>query len=566
MPIDYKLSRVVIDKWRGIDHLELDLRYGFPSVLIGSNNAGKTAVLDAIAFVLGSTAFSKYVPDENDFFCPVWGDRAAEFVLQVHFEAASETGYPAVRGGVQKPVAVHGIQVKGTYKNERADARRTLLDEKFEPILLTPWTPLSKEEKIKWKDHNLHWTRHYARLDDISAEAPEVWLLRPQEIEASLFKWKTGPVARLSKLLVRQFLQTSWEINRDDGKTTAMPETLYRAHDFLGEAVKKFPFWRDKMKPSVEAVISRYVGVDAKIELRPDIQIFEDWIAQQLSISLASDPDGVVTPLSSMGDGWQSIVRIAALEALSQFPDEVKSRVVVLLEEPETHLHPHLRRKLRKVLGTLAKNGWTIVYSTHAPEMISFDADQSITRMVRVEGRIEYRTVHTDKIDEEAKVQSKLDERGAHDFLFSTCVVLCEGKNDTFAVALAFDKGGIDYDGRSISITRCGDVGAVPAFVSIAGQLGIRWCALTDEDKLPDGSVKPKTQMARDKIDKLLGEDDISITWPIDLETCLAHPDGKMSPEIVLEKLSDDKWREAYPDFASVVRAIAKWIDPKITI
>lgn len=49
MAIDYKLSKVIIQNFRGIDTLELEFKQGYPSVLIGSNNAGKTAVLNAIA-------------------------------------------------------------------------------------------------------------------------------------------------------------------------------------------------------------------------------------------------------------------------------------------------------------------------------------------------------------------------------------------------------------------------------------------------------------------------------------------------------------------------------------
>jgi predicted ATP-dependent endonuclease of OLD family len=119
---------------------------------------------------------------------------------------------------------------------------------------------------------------------------------------------------------------------------------------------------------------------------------------------------------------------MAALEALTKYPDLMKERVVLLLEEPETHLHPHLSRKLRRVLASLSAKGWTIVYSTHSPEMVSFDEKQVITRLVRSGDAVTHKSVHTDKINPDAKLQSKLDERGAHDFLFASCAVFCEGK------------------------------------------------------------------------------------------------------------------------------------------
>ncbi|TIL84096.1 MAG: ATP-binding protein, partial [Mesorhizobium sp.] len=115
-------------------------------------------------------------------------------------------------------------------------------------------------------------------------------------------------------------------------------------------------------------------------------------------ISMATDPESAPTPLRSMGDGWQSVIRLAALEALTLYPELIRERVVLLLEEPETHLHPHLRRKIRKTLGDLATKGWTIIYTTHSSELVSFEDKMAITRLVRTKGSVSMRTVYTDKI------------------------------------------------------------------------------------------------------------------------------------------------------------------------
>src|SRR3990172_5355670 len=101
------------------------------------------------------------------------------------------------------------------------------------------------------------------------------------------------------------------------------------------------------------------------MDLRPDIRAIEDWLAQQLVVAFATDSGGATTPLEKMGDGWQSLIRVAALDVLSQYPDQIRERVVLLFEEPETYLHPHLVRKLRSVLEQLAGNGWTVVTATH---------------------------------------------------------------------------------------------------------------------------------------------------------------------------------------------------------
>lgn len=565
MPIDYKLSKVVIKKFRGIETLELDLRAGFPTVLIGANNAGKSTVLAAIALALNNAKFYQWSPEETDFYLDPNGGRAAEFLIQVLFDADQEEGYPAVHGIGQVQI-VHGVQVKGKITRAgKISHTRTLLDGELKSITMSDRSPLKPDEKKRFADHDVNYRVVNARIDDIYDFAPEVWWFTPQNIEASLYVWKTGPIQKLSKLLAQRFLVDEWTLEVPGGQRP-MPDALKSAYGFFRRAVEAFPFWKDEMKPKLETIFGRYVGAPAQIDLKPSTQVIEDWLAQQLAISLATDPDSAPTPLSSMGDGWQAVIRLAALEALAEFKDLIRDRVVLLLEEPETHLHPHLRRRIRKVLGQLADKGWTIVMTTHSSEMVSFDEKQVIHRLVRRQGKVTAGSVHTDQIDAEAKLQSKLDERGAHDFLFGTSAIFCEGKDDGFATRLGFDKTGVDYDGRSISITQCGDVGAIPAFTGISKALGIRFCALTDEDMQADGTVKPMTEKVRKKIAGHVGADDVQMMWPGDLEKCFGITTGKATPEVVLAKLSDSVWQTAHPEFKKMLDGIAAWIDPSITI
>jgi hypothetical protein len=137
----------------------------------------------------------------------------------------------------------------------------------------------------------------------------------------------------------RRFFETKWAFDYK-GKKHSMPDSLHKVHEFLSGALHEFPFWCDDMKPKLEQTLSHYVGRQAHFDLRPGISAIEEWLAEQLALSFAADAGGVTTPLGKMGDGWQSLVRIAALDVLSQYPDEMGSRVVLLFEEPESFLHP----------------------------------------------------------------------------------------------------------------------------------------------------------------------------------------------------------------------------------
>ena len=346
------------------------------------------------------------------------------------------------------------------------------------------------------------------------------------------------------------------------GEIRPMPATLENGYRFFQQIVQAFPFWKDEMKPDLERIFGRYVGGNAKIDLKTSTQSIRDWLAQQLMISMATDPENAATPLRSMGDGWQSVIRLAALEALTLYPELTRQRIVLLLEEPETHLHPHLRRKIRKVLGELAAKGWTIIYTTHSPEMVSFEEKMAITRLVRTKGKIRARTVQTDAIQAPAKLQSKLDDNGSHDFLFGTAAVLCEGPADTFSIKYGMEKCGVDLDGLAVSVTLCGSCTAIPSFAYIAKELGIRWCALTDEDMQDDGTVKPQTEKQRRLIGAHLTATDLQSMWMGDLERCLGMTKGGADSEIIFAKLSEPAWETTYPEFKRTIGEIASWIQP----
>lgn len=563
MSVDFSLGSLNVRRFRGMAEFDLDFAQGVPLYLIGANNAGKSTALFALALALRGGGTHQFTPDEFDFYHAPDGGAETDFSICLRFLADDPKRLPIVQA-VGAPVPVHGVEVRGTTDRAgRRSHRHLLLDSEGKPILLITRTAMKADLKETYKDHGMASPRVYGRLDDIRGHLPDVFLLTGDNLKDQLYRYRTGPLQRLSRLLARRFLEEKWEFPFK-GKTWPMPDAIRNAHGFLRDAVDAFPFWKADLKPKLEDALSTYLGRTAQIQLRPDIQSIEEWMTQQLLVAFAAESGGSVTPLERMGDGWQSLIRLAALDVLSQYEEEIGERTLLLFEEPETYLHPHLRRKMRDVLEGLAAKGWYVIASTHSPDFISFRTQQVVVRLRRDQAAILTGTIDTSRVAEAAKYQEHIDERGGSEMLFARKAVLCEGKDDAFAVRLYLEKRGTDLDGRSVSIIGSGGIGGVAAYAEIAKPLAIPWCGVTDEDRLPDGTINPSTAQLRQRLTELASPADVMPMWPVDLEACLGKAQGKASPDWLLAQMRRKTLAQIkadFPDYAAVGEQIASWIE-----
>ena len=78
--------------------------------------------------------------------------------------------------------------------------------------------------------------------------------------------------------------------------------------------------------------------------------------------------DGIETDLQLKGDGVISLTAISLLQHFSQ-QGSLNKGLILLLEEPESHLHPNAIHNLKKVLYEISKTNQVIV-TTHSPIII----------------------------------------------------------------------------------------------------------------------------------------------------------------------------------------------------
>lgn len=115
----------------------------------------------------------------------------------------------------------------------------------------------------------------------------------------------------------------------------------------------------ERIKAPLSKFMPKIKSVDISIEDRSRRSSF----LYGKSVVVEMD-DGVKTRLSQKGDGVKSLTTMAILSQT-----EAKNRIIIV-DEPENHLHPEAIRYLRQVLYSLAANNQVII-STHSPIFVN---------------------------------------------------------------------------------------------------------------------------------------------------------------------------------------------------
>lgn len=135
--------------------------------------------------------------------------------------------------------------------------------------------------------------------------------------------------------------------------------------------------------------------------------------------------DGVLTSFTNKGDGVKSLATIAILSQISSNKDRL-----IIVDEPENHLHPEAVRYINGVLCGLAKDNQVLI-STHNP---TFTNRSSISSNWIVEAGEAHKA---DRID---TIRQTLGVICSDNLMYSDYVVVVEGPTDRSLLIKLFDE------------------------------------------------------------------------------------------------------------------------------
>lgn len=147
---------------------------------------------------------------------------------------------------------------------------------------------------------------------------------------------------------------------------------------------------------------------------------------------LHNDGRGTKFGLQTMSAGSRSIYLLSLIEAYIGEQSKVPS--IIMIEDPESYLHPQLQKAASETLFRLSKKN-QVIFSTHSPNMLFNFSSRQIKQVVLDD---EYFT----QIRENPDIDEILDDLGytANDLMNVSFVFIVEGKQDSNRLPMLLEK------------------------------------------------------------------------------------------------------------------------------
>lgn len=469
---------IKVSGFRLFEDLSVQLNPGL-NLIVGENDAGKTSFIDAIRICLGTNSGERTYLNEQDFW-----NGCNTLTIQIKFTDVKSHAFRFVEHlTFEDELDEDGISQKNPKLYVKLVAKKTGTVRRGYPYIQSTFRSGVEGDgpQIETEIREFLAATYLKPLRDAKAELSTGRTSRLSQILSSSSDIQNGAMGILEI------------IARANSELLADGSPLKRSADDIKENyLNRLIF--DAEKEKLGAFIDIAGVKEASLQTMSDSEKSRLLRTILEGLSLALSEDGRLHGL-----GYHNLLFMAAelllleQESNSEFP-------LLLVEEPEAHLHPQLQLKLLQFIETKVtskQNGRGIqcILSTHSPNLAS-KADPGSIIMFGQGNSWSMRERETELVSEDyVFVQKFLDVTKASLF-FARGILLVEGDAENILLPTIARLLGRDFESHGISIIKYDNSGSWKRFVRLFLRLGMdniheawhptRVAVLRDLDLWPD--------------------------------------------------------------------------------
>jgi putative ATP-dependent endonuclease of OLD family len=425
------ISRVHVEKFRLFNKLSVDLNAGL-NVIVGENNSGKTALIDAIRLTLDTNSAEWTRISDFDFH-----ENEDAFSIKLKFDEIT-------------PEQAHVFVEHLTHEEIEGGTRKSVLYVN----LIAQRTDIVRRGS------------RYIRTEFRSgenAEGPQIEREIRDYLSATYLKPLRDAEAELSagrSSRLSQILSSSKAFDREGDNFKSLLEGLINAskdakdnnglkenREEIYNHFENLTFENDEFDLAIQLLGSKDFNLLSKVEKE---RSFQD-ILQRLSLTLDESK-----PLQGLGYNnalFMATELILLEQEYGEFP-------LLLIEEPEAHLHPQLQMKLLKFIreeySSEENPKIQTIISTHSPNLASKAPLESIILMK--EGRaFPMRKGETGLANDDYVFLEKFLDVTKSNLFFAKSVLIVEGDGENILLPTISKLLGRPLEDYGVSIVNVGN-------------------------------------------------------------------------------------------------------------